>query len=143
VSKNIHFIGIGGIGMSGIAQLCLRKGYAVSGSDISESDNTRNLVNLGAKIYIGHSSENVADKDLVVYSSAITPANCEFQAALKHNIPIVRRAEFLASLMDNQIVIAVTGAHGKTNFFFSSPSFDESRPGSYCSGRRHSGQYFQ
>lgn len=100
--------------MSGIAQLCLRKGYAVSGSDISESDNTRNLVNLGAKIYIGHSSENVADKDLVVYSSAITPANCEFQAALKHNIPIVRRAEFLASLMDNQIVIAVTGAHGKT-----------------------------
>ncbi|MDD5292325.1 MAG: UDP-N-acetylmuramate--L-alanine ligase, partial [Candidatus Omnitrophica bacterium] len=109
-----HFIGIGGIGMSGIAQLCLKKGSTVSGSDINESDNTRNLVNLGARIYVGHSGENVANKDLVVYSSAITPANCEFQEALKHNIPIVRRAEFLASLMDNQTVVAVTGAHGKT-----------------------------
>ncbi|MDD5292410.1 MAG: Mur ligase domain-containing protein, partial [Candidatus Omnitrophica bacterium] len=89
MSKNIHFIGIGGIGMSGIAQLCLKKGYTVSGSDINESDNTRNLVNLGARIYVGHSGENVTNKDLVVYSSAITPANCEFQEALKHNIPIV------------------------------------------------------
>ena len=112
--KNIHFIGIGGIGMSGIAQICLKKGYSVSGSDIHESDNTRNLNKLGIDIKIGHNGENIAGKDLVVYSSAITPLNCEFQEAIKQNIPIVKRAEFLASLMGNQTVIAITGAHGKT-----------------------------
>lgn len=114
MTKRLHFIGIGGIGMSGIAQLCLKKGYIVSGSDINESESTRNLIKMGATVYTGHSRENVAGRDLVVYSSAIMPDNCEFQEAARHKIPLIRRAEFLASLMDNQDVIAITGAHGKT-----------------------------
>ena len=100
--------------MSGIALICLKKGYCVSGSDINESEVMRNLKTLGADIYIGHSRENISGRDLVVYSSAIAHNNCELQEAIAQNIPIVKRAEFLASLMDKQKVIAVTGAHGKT-----------------------------
>lgn len=114
MNKRIHFIGIGGIGMSGIAQLCLKKGYRVSGSDIYESENTRKLIELGADIHIGHNRDNIRNKDLVVYSSAIMNGNCELKEAIKHKIPVIQRAQFLASLMDRQIVIAVTGAHGKT-----------------------------
>ncbi|MDD5006124.1 MAG: UDP-N-acetylmuramate--L-alanine ligase [Candidatus Omnitrophica bacterium] len=114
MSKRIHFIGIGGIGMSGIAQLCLKKGYKVSGSDINESDSTQNLARLGADIHIGHSRECIKDKDLIVYSSAITSENCELDEAIRKKIAVVKRAELLASLMDKQTVIAVTGAHGKT-----------------------------
>lgn len=112
--KKIHFIGIGGIGMSGIAQLCLKKGYRVSGSDILESENTRRLTKLGTDISIGHNSDNIRNQDIVVYSSAITNSNCELKAAIRQKIPVVQRAQFLASLMDKQQVIAVTGAHGKT-----------------------------
>ena len=112
--KRIHFIGIGGIGMSGIAQLCLSKGYEVFGSDIQESENTRRLINLGAEIYIGHRRENIQNKDIIVYSSAITKDNCELKQAIKDKVPTMQRAQFLAYLMENQIVIAITGAHGKT-----------------------------
>jgi UDP-N-acetylmuramate--alanine ligase len=114
VTKNIHFIGIGGIGMSGIAQLCLNKGYKVSGSDLCLSDSTNNLSRLGAEIHIGHRKENVIGKDLVVYSSAIMPGNCEFREAIKHKIPVVKRAGFLVSLMSGYDVITIAGAHGKT-----------------------------
>jgi UDP-N-acetylmuramate--alanine ligase len=114
VNKRIHFIGVGGIGMSGIAQLCLKQGYSVSGSDINESDNTRKLAGLGADIYIGHSRNNVDGQDLVVYSSAIKDSNCELKEAIKKQIPIMQRAKLLASLMNNQTVITVAGAHGKT-----------------------------
>lgn len=114
MNKRIHFIGIGGIGMSGIAQLCIRKGYVVSGSDMRESESTQKLGNLGTKIYIGHNSDNITDQDLIVYSSAISFDNPEIQEANKKHIPILKRAEFLASLMKDHTVIAVTGAHGKT-----------------------------
>ncbi|MFC1708547.1 UDP-N-acetylmuramate--L-alanine ligase [Candidatus Omnitrophota bacterium] len=112
--RRIHFIGIGGIGMSGIALLCLKKGYKVSGSDIHESENTRKLVELGADIYIGHSPENIKNNDIAVYSSAIKNDNCELRQAREQKIPVFQRAQFLVSLMDKQAVIAVTGAHGKT-----------------------------
>lgn len=113
--KRIHFIGIGGIGMSGIAQLCLSKGYEVFGSDIQDSDNTQKLIKLGAEIYIGHRRENIQNKDIVVYSSAITKDNCELKQAIKNKVPTMQRAQFLACLMENEIVIAITGAHGKTS----------------------------
>jgi len=114
MKKNIHFIGIGGIGMSGIAQLCLEKNYRVSGSDIHESENTHKLKELGVDIYIGHDRNNVIDKDIIVYSSAIKNDNCELKEAIRNKMPIMQRAKFLAHLMKNQRVIAVTGAHGKT-----------------------------
>jgi len=112
--KRIHFIGIGGIGMSGIAQISLKKGYEVSGSDINESENTKKLIKLGADIYIGHSRDHIRNKDLVIYSSAIKSSNCELEEAFRQKIPVVKRAQFLASLMDKQVVIAISGAHGKT-----------------------------
>src|SRR3989338_4061987 len=111
MKKRIHFIGIGGIGMSGIAQLCLKKGYGVSGSDINESENTRKLTKLGAEIYIGHNQDYIKNKDLIVYSSAIRQGNYELREAIRKKIPIVKRAQLLASLMDKQIVITITGAH--------------------------------
>lgn len=112
--RHIHFIGIGGIGMSGIAQIVLRKGIKVSGSDIKESKITAKLMELGAQVFIGHSCENLRGADVVVYSSAITEENPEFREAKRLNIPLVRRAEILAQLMADKTVIAVTGSHGKT-----------------------------
>jgi len=112
--KKVHFVGIGGIGMSGIAQLCLKKGYQVSGSDMRSSDSTRKLTRLGAEINIGHSSENIKNYDAVVYSSAIVNDNCELREAIKKKIPLMQRAQFLAYLMKNKKVIAIAGAHGKT-----------------------------
>ncbi len=112
--KRIHFIGIGGIGMSGIALLCLEKGYRVSGSDIAVSENIKKLSKGGAEIHIGHHRSHINNQSVVVYSSAIKPENPELQIAQRLRIPIMRRAEFLASLMKNHAVIAVAGAHGKT-----------------------------
>lgn len=112
--KRIHFVGIGGIGMSGIAQLCLEKSYIVSGSDIKESENTNQLKELGVDVCIGHHPDNVKNKELVVYSSAIKADNPELKEAAKQRIVVFKRAEFLATLMDKQTVIAITGAHGKT-----------------------------
>jgi UDP-N-acetylmuramate--alanine ligase len=112
---NIHFVGIGGIGMSGIAELLLNLGYAVSGSDLRLSDITERLAALGGKVYEGHAAGQVAGADVVVVSSAIDASNPEVQAALKASVPVIPRAEMLAELMRLKYSIAVAGAHGKTS----------------------------
>jgi UDP-N-acetylmuramate--alanine ligase len=110
----IHFIGIGGIGMSGIAQILLNQGYLISGSDINESDSVLYLRKKGASIYIGHEASNVKNVDIVVYSSAITDKNPEYANARFLGLPIIKRAEMLAELMRLKYGIAVAGTHGKT-----------------------------
>jgi UDP-N-acetylmuramate--alanine ligase len=112
--KKIHFIGIGGIGMSGIAWLCLKKGHRITGSDIKQSIITDKLVSEGADVEIGHRWENIKDVDLVVYSSAVLAHNPELSEARKRGIPVFKRGEFLTSLAAGKQCIAVTGAHGKT-----------------------------
>ncbi len=113
--KKLHFVGIGGIGMSGIAEILLDQGFAVTGSDRAESDNTERLQALGAQIAIGHDAENVGpDVDVLVYSSAVTPENAEIVAAQKRNIPVIRRAEMLAEVMRLKYGIGIAGTHGKT-----------------------------
>ncbi|GAB4334884.1 MAG: UDP-N-acetylmuramate--L-alanine ligase [Calditrichia bacterium] len=112
--KNIHFVGIGGIGMSGIAEVLLNLGYTISGSDRSLSDVTDHLATLGATIYEGHSPENVRDADVLVYSSAVTTENPEVQEAIKRKIPVIKRAEMLAELMRLKFGVAIAGTHGKT-----------------------------
>src|SRR6056297_2971858 len=111
---HIYFIGIGGIGMSGIAELLLNLGYRVSGSDIAASDVTERLAALGGKIHLGHQPEHIEDADVVVTSSAIPMDNPEVQAALGAAVPVIPRAEMLAELMRLKYSIAVAGAHGKT-----------------------------
>ena len=112
---HIHFVGIGGIGMSGIAELLLNLGYRVSGSDIQPSDITRQLEKLGGTIYSGHEAGNLKDVDVVVTSSAIDPDNPEVALAIENSIPVIPRAEMLAELMRLKYSIAVAGAHGKTS----------------------------
>jgi len=112
--KKIHFVGIGGIGMSGIAEILINKGFEVSGSDLNLTEVTNRLAELGAKIYEGHSSENVKDVDVLVYSSAVIPDNPEVRAAADRNIPIIKRAEMLAETMRMQYGIGIAGTHGKT-----------------------------
>ncbi len=112
--KRIHFVGIGGIGMSGIAEVLHNLNYDVSGSDCRESANTRRLNDLGIKIWIGHSPENVTDAHVVVISSAVNQDNPEVAEAHRQNIPVIPRAEMLAELMRLKSGIAVTGSHGKT-----------------------------
>ncbi|MBM3243328.1 MAG: UDP-N-acetylmuramate--L-alanine ligase [Candidatus Omnitrophica bacterium] len=112
--KNYHLIGIGGIGMSGIAILLLRLGHSVSGSDLKENKSISDLKSLGVKIYIGHAKENINGADIVVYSSAIGNDNCEIQEAKKKGIILQRRAKALADLMAKKTVITVAGSHGKT-----------------------------
>jgi UDP-N-acetylmuramate--alanine ligase len=111
----IHFVGIGGIGMSGIAEVLLNSGYAVSGSDLQESDATRRLRSLGARISIGHGEENLAgDPSVVVISTAVKYSNPEVLEARRRHIPVIPRAEMLAELMRMKYGIAVAGSHGKT-----------------------------
>jgi len=110
----IHFVGIGGIGMSGIAEVLLNLGYEVQGSDMRESANTERLKKLGAKIFIGQKAEQVIDAGAIVMSSAIKPDNAELVEARARSIPVVRRAEMLAELMRLKWTIAVGGTHGKT-----------------------------
>jgi UDP-N-acetylmuramate--alanine ligase len=110
----IHLIGIGGTGISAIARVLLEMGHTVSGSDRAESPFTRDLQSAGVTIKIGHRSENVRGADLVIRSSAITDDNPEVTAARAHNIPVLKRSEFLGSLMDGKTGIAVAGTHGKT-----------------------------
>lgn len=110
----IHFVGIGGIGMSGIAEVLLNHGYRVQGSDLKSTPITRRLEELGAHIFEGQRAENVADAEVVVISSAIKPGNAELDAARAHGLPVVRRAEMLAELMRLKSNIAVAGTHGKT-----------------------------
>ncbi|NHO65081.1 UDP-N-acetylmuramate--L-alanine ligase [Aestuariicella hydrocarbonica] len=112
--KRIHFIGIGGAGMSGIAEVLLNQGYEVSGSDLRESSVTQRLVDKGAVIYIGHSEENIKEADVVVNSSAVDEHNPEMIGARELRIPIVRRAEMLGELMRYRHGIAIAGTHGKT-----------------------------
>ncbi len=112
---HIHFVGIGGIGMSGIAELLLNLGYRVSGSDLRRSDITHRLEKLGGTLYEGHAAVQIAGADVVVVSSAIDDANPEVQAALKAALPVIPRAEMLAELMRLKYSVAVAGAHGKTS----------------------------
>lgn len=115
-TKHIHFVGIGGIGMSGIAELLLNLGYKVSGSDLHNSAITRNLSTLGGAIYQGHKGEWIAGADVVVTSSAISANNPEVVAAREQFIPVIQRAEMLAELMRlKKFGIAVAGSHGKTS----------------------------
>jgi UDP-N-acetylmuramate--alanine ligase len=111
---HIHFVGIGGIGMSGIAELLLNLGYTVSGSDLKSSDITERLERLGGVIFRGHSQENIAGADVVVVSSAVAESNPEIKAARQGSIPVIPRAEMLAELMRLKYSVAVAGAHGKT-----------------------------
>ncbi len=113
--KNIHCIGIGGVGVSAIAEVLLSRGYRVSGSDMKQSEITDRLERHGVKIYIGHRAENVEDADLIVYSAAIAEENPEIIRAREKNIPLASRAEVLGTLMDDfENSIAISGTHGKT-----------------------------
>ena len=112
--RKIHFVGIGGIGMSGIAEILLNQGFEVSGSDLNLTEVTKRLSDLGAKIYEGHSHDNVKDVDVLVYSSAVVPDNAEVRAAADRNIPIIKRAEMLAETMRMKYGIGIAGTHGKT-----------------------------
>ncbi|MDD5477131.1 MAG: UDP-N-acetylmuramate--L-alanine ligase [Candidatus Omnitrophica bacterium] len=109
-----HFIGIGGIGMSGIARLMLKSGYKVSGSDLKENRITDELKSLGAKISIGHNASNITGQDVLVYSSAIRQDNPEILRAKALGIPLIKRAQALAGLMRGKTAITVAGSHGKT-----------------------------
>lgn len=114
-TKRIHFTGIGGIGMSGLAEYFLRKGFKVSGSDLTPSHITERLKNLGAEIFTGHSKENVKSIiDKVVYTSAVHGDNPEIQRAKELNIKTIRRADLLAEVVNDKFLIAVSGTHGKT-----------------------------
>ncbi len=112
--KKIHFVGIGGIGMSGIAELLLNQGYRVSGSDLRDSDTTRRLADLGGDICIGHHEENIKDVDVVVTSTAVKADNPEVAEAHRRHIAVIPRAEMLAELMRMKYGIAIAGTHGKT-----------------------------
>lgn len=113
-THRVHFVGIGGIGMSGIAELLANLGYAVSGSDVRRSDQTARLEALGVHVRLGHAAAYVEDADVVVYSSAIRPSNPELVEAARRGIPVIPRAEMLAELMRLRFSIAVAGSHGKT-----------------------------
>ena len=112
--KNIHLIGIGGAGMNGIAEILLNLGFAITGSDVRSTSVTDHLVSLGARIFIGHSPDNVASCDVVVYSSAVKENNPEIQAARERKIPVIKRPEMLAELMRMKYGICIAGTHGKT-----------------------------
>ncbi len=112
--KCIHFVGIGGAGMCGIAEVLLNQGYVISGSDLSQTEVTERLSSLGAKVWIGHDAKNIKDADVIVTSSAIAEDNPELVAAHAARIPVVRRAEMLGELMRYRHGIAVAGTHGKT-----------------------------
>ena len=110
----IHFIGISGIGMSGIAELMLDQGYLIQGSDLSINDNTKRLKTKGVKFFLHHNKKNVENADVVVFSSAIKKNNPEIKAAYIKKIPVLSRADMLAELMKNKKSIAIAGSHGKT-----------------------------
>ncbi|MCB1398409.1 MAG: UDP-N-acetylmuramate--L-alanine ligase, partial [Rhodobacteraceae bacterium] len=110
----VHFIGIGGIGMSGIAEILLGEGFAVQGSDAKGSAITERLASLGATIHVGHAAGHVAGAAVVVASTAIKPSNPEYAEARRLGLPVVRRAEMLAELMRLRRTISIAGTHGKT-----------------------------
>src|SRR5271167_2269981 len=112
--QRVHFVGIGGIGMSGIAEVLLNLGYKVSGSDVKLSPVTNRLAEMGAAVFTGHNADNVAGADVVIVSSAISRDNVEVVAAHQRHIPVIQRAEMLAELMRLKYGIAIGGMHGKT-----------------------------
>jgi len=112
--RDIYFVGIGGAGMSGIAEVLFNQGYKISGSDIAESKTTTRLQKLGINIFIGHKAKQIEGMDVVVVSSAIDESNPEIKAAIKLRVPIIRRAEMLAELMRYRHAIVIAGTHGKT-----------------------------
>ncbi len=112
--EKIHFVGIGGIGMSGIAEVLLNLGYKVSGSDLRQSDTTERLAAIGGEIFIGHARKNLVNVDVVVTSTAVQTDNPEVQEARERMIPVIPRAEMLAELMRMKYGIAIAGTHGKT-----------------------------
>ena len=114
INSKIHFIGISGIGMSGIAELMLDKGYSIQGSDLSVNDNTKRLKKKGIKFFLGHNKKNIKYADAVVYSSAIKKNNPEIREAYIKKIPLLTRADMLSELMKNKKSIAIAGSHGKT-----------------------------
>ncbi|MGA2609910.1 MAG: Mur ligase domain-containing protein, partial [Terriglobia bacterium] len=109
--RRIHFVGIGGIGMSGIAEVLLNLGFTVSGSDLKATPVTERLAKLGARVFGGHAASNLRDAQVVVISSAIPPDNLEVQEAQRLQIPVIPRAEMLAELMRLKFCVAVAGAH--------------------------------
>nr|WP_114985711.1 UDP-N-acetylmuramate--L-alanine ligase [Cyclonatronum proteinivorum] len=114
-TRHIHMVGIGGIGMSGMAEILIRRGYKVSGSDGAQSETTERLERIGAKVFIGHEAGNIAGADVVVYTSAVRATeNVETRAALEQRIPTIKRAEMLAELMRMKFGIGIAGTHGKT-----------------------------
>ncbi|NLA75662.1 MAG: UDP-N-acetylmuramate--L-alanine ligase, partial [Deltaproteobacteria bacterium] len=113
-TTHIHFVGVGGIGMSGIAELLLNLGYKVSGSDLRASAASDRIAKLGGRVYTGHDEKNIEGADVVVYSSAVSPENPEIVAASGKFIPVIQRAEMLAELMRLKHGVAIAGAHGKT-----------------------------
>src|SRR5690349_20544635 len=114
-TRRVHFVGIGGIGMSGIAELLTNLGYEVSGSDARKSSITERLVDrCGVVVHEGHAAANVDDADVLVVSSAVRPSNPEVAEARRRGIPVIPRAEMLAELMRLKFSIAVAGSHGKT-----------------------------
>lgn len=115
INKKVHFIGIGGISMSGLAEILLERGYAVSGSDMKQSPITDKLLNLGAEIYIGHNSSNLKNADIVIYTAAIPENNPELVKAKELNLTLYTRAEFLGLIMrGHKYNVAISGTHGKT-----------------------------
>jgi len=114
VIKKIHFVGIGGIGMSGIAEIMLNQGFQISGSDLSNTEITESLKAKGVTIYEGHSADNVKDADVLVYSSAVKIDNPEVQVAIERKIPVIKRSEMLAECMRMRYGIGIAGTHGKT-----------------------------
>lgn len=115
IFKKIHFIGIGGISMSGLAEILFYKGFAVTGSDAKKSKVTDHLESIGIKVFIGHDAKNIDDADLVIYTDAVSNDNVELNACIEKKIPLVDRATFLGALMKNyKESIAISGTHGKT-----------------------------
>jgi UDP-N-acetylmuramate--alanine ligase len=112
--RHVHFVGVGGIGMSGLAEILRSLDFAVSGSDLKESDTTRRLASLGVVVSIGHRAENVRGADVVVYSSAVDRKNPEINEAHERGVPVIARAEMLAELMRVKYGVAIAGSHGKT-----------------------------
>jgi len=112
--KKIHFVGIGGAGMSGIAEVLHNMGFIVSGSDISENETVKRLKSMGITVYLGHNKDNLGEAETLVYSSAVSRENAEVREALHRKIPVIPRAEMLAELMRVKFSVAVAGTHGKT-----------------------------
>jgi len=114
IPRNIHFVGIGGVGMSGLAALLLSRGHRITGSDLKASEITERLQAKGVRVYLGHAPEHLGVAELVVFSSAVQPGNPEVTAAREQGIPVIRRGELLAEVMRDYTGVAIAGAHGKT-----------------------------